>query len=148
HRWNDMLSGHTVRGMFITALLGRIIPSQAQVELASAGHCSPFRIQPSGKAIEERQPGSPPLGIFPQLTSKTSTLRLEPGEWLVSFTDGLSESFDPADLLLDREGVARLLSRPFARATEVVDVLNQGEIDHRQGVDPQDDLTVLVFGFQ
>jgi sigma-B regulation protein RsbU (phosphoserine phosphatase) len=146
-KWNAMLSGHTIRGMFITAMLGRLVPSTRQVELCSAGHCHPF-ISLDGHAEEIKVAGSPPLGLLPELPSRSQTLQLEPNQWLVLYTDGLVESFNRDDVPLDPEGVQRLLSEKFAGATDVIDGLNRGELNHRQGADPHDDLTILVFGFQ
>ena len=147
-RWNDMLCGQTIRGMFITALVGRIDPSTRQVELANAGHCHPMRLTEDAPPIELVVPGSPPLGILPQRSMRSHTTTLDPGDWLVAFTDGLSESFSAARLPLAAGGITRLLSRDFPEASDVVDALNRGELDHRGHADPHDDLTVLVFGFQ
>lgn len=145
-RWNGMLTGHTIRGMFITALIGKITPSTRQVEICSAGHCHPIRV---GTApVEVVVPGSPPLGLLPKLPERSQSLTLAPGEWLVTFTDGLVESFNPEGELLDKEGVSQLLSRSFSSATDVVDALIAGELNHRQQAPPHDDLTVLVFGVQ
>ncbi len=146
-KWNAMLSGHTIRGMFITAMLGRLVPSTRQVELCSAGHCHPFTTL-NGHAEEIKVAGSPPLGLLPELPSRSHTLQLQPNQWLVLYTDGLVESFNRDDVPLDPEGVQRLLSEKFAGATDVIDGLNRGELNHRQGADPHDDLTILVFGFQ
>ncbi|MDR3403969.1 MAG: SpoIIE family protein phosphatase [Chthoniobacter sp.] len=146
-RWNAMLTGHTIRGMFITAMLGRLVLSTRQVELCSAGHCHPFTSF-EGRAGQVKVLGSPPLGLLPELPARSQTLTLEPNEWLVLYTDGLVESFNREDVLLDPEGVERLLSHKFASATDVIDGLNRGELNHRQGADPHDDLTILVFGFQ
>jgi sigma-B regulation protein RsbU (phosphoserine phosphatase) len=147
-RWNAMLTGHTIRGMFITAMLGRLVLSSRQVELCSAGHCHPFRIHANGGAEEIKIAGSPPLGLLPELPARSHTLKIEPHEWLVLYTDGLIESFDRDDVPLDREGVERLLAPKFASAPDVVDALSRGELNHRRGADPHDDLTILVFGFQ
>ncbi|HEY2341890.1 MAG TPA: GAF domain-containing SpoIIE family protein phosphatase [Chthoniobacteraceae bacterium] len=146
-QWNAMLIGHTIRGMFITALLGRIRLPQRQVDFANAGHCSPYRIGALGEPpAEVKMPGAPPLGILPQLPQNGHTITLHPDEWLVCFTDGLTESFNSDDVPLDREGVVRLLDRRFETAADVVDSLNAGEINHRRSADPHDDLTVLVMG--
>ncbi len=147
-RWNEMLTGHTIRGMFITALVGRIVPSTRQVEMCSAGHCHPFRVAAGGGAEEIKIAGSPPLGLLPELPARSHTLKLEPHEWLVLYTDGLIESFNRDDVPLDREGVERLLARKFGAATDVIDALSSGEAQHRAGADPHDDLTILVLGFQ
>ncbi|MEI9894710.1 MAG: SpoIIE family protein phosphatase [Chthoniobacter sp.] len=146
-RWNEMLTGHTIRGMFITAMLGRLVLSTRQVELCSAGHCHPFTTL-EGHARQIKIAGSPPLGLLPELPARSHLLQLEPNEWLVLYTDGLVESFNRDDVPLDPEGVERLLSQKFASVTDVIDGLNRGELNHRQGADPHDDLTILVFGFQ
>jgi sigma-B regulation protein RsbU (phosphoserine phosphatase) len=146
-RWNAMICGHTIRGMFITAMLGRLVPSTRQVELCSAGHCHPFTTA-EGRVEQIKITGSPPLGLLPELPARSHALTLAPNQWFVLYTDGLVESFNREDVPLDAEGVERLLSQNFASATDVIDGLNRGELNHRQGADPHDDLTILVFGFQ
>jgi sigma-B regulation protein RsbU (phosphoserine phosphatase) len=147
-RWNEMLCGQTIRGMFITALLGRIVLSRRTVEFSSAGHCFPFRVHREGRAEELRLPGSPPLGILPELPPHSHSVDLDSGDWLVIYTDGLSESFNAEDVPLDSAGVANLLGQKFRAAADVVDALNSGELNHRKLAEPSDDLTVLVFGFR
>lgn len=146
-RWNEMLCGHTIRGMFITTILGRIVPSQRTVEFASAGHCPPFRVA-GAQAHDVPTKGAPPIGILEHLEYHSNLLTLAPGEWLVFFTDGLTESFNPSDVLLDREGVQALLAHDFSSASSVTSALQRGEAEHRQDAEPSDDLTVLVFGFR
>jgi sigma-B regulation protein RsbU (phosphoserine phosphatase) len=147
-RWNEMLSGHTVRGMFVTALLGRAVVSERRLELVNAGHCSPFRITAEGHAEEIKLLGAPPLGILAELPHFRHDMTLQREEWLTLFTDGLIESFDPDDVPLDRSGVAALLDRRFARAGDVIQALSDGELKHRREAEPHDDLTMLVFGFR
>ena len=147
-KWNAMLAGRTIRGMFITALLGRIRTDTREMELCSAGHCHPFRVRASGEVEEVLIKGSPPLGMLPELPQRSQSLALAADDWFVVYTDGLVESFDPNDELLDRTGAMRLLQRSFANAAEVVDALNLGEQNHRKTAEPHDDLTLLVFGLQ
>ncbi len=147
-RWNAMLSGHTIRGMFITALLGRVVSSTREVEMCSAGHCHPFLIDSAGHCREVTIAGSPPLGLLPELPNHSHTLTLGIDEWLVLYTDGLVESFNAARQPLKSEGVAALLSAKFAHASEVIEALRLGESLHRLQAPPHDDLTVLAFGFR
>jgi phosphoserine phosphatase RsbU/P len=147
-RWNDMLCGTTIRGMFITALLGRIDPERCEVEIASCGHSEPMLIHDSGVVESIPLPGGPPLAVVPDRTTRSRLVTLKRDEWLVVYTDGLSESFNSAREPLDESGISKLLSRSFASAQEVVDVLQQGEVNHRGEADPHDDLTLLVFGCQ
>lgn len=146
-RWNAMLAGRTIRGMFITALLGRIVATSREVEIASAGHCSPVRVSPAHPPTELKVRGAPPLGIVPRISCEHQSLTLMPGEWLVLFTDGLVESFDENRVPLDRSGVLQSLGRSFHSASDVIDAVNTVELNHRGHAEPHDDLTVLVFGF-
>ena len=148
-RWNQMLCGHIVRGMFITAVLGRITPSRRMVELSSAGHCQPFRVTPGGGAELLENKNCPPLGILEGLECHPASVNLAHGEWLVFYTDGLTESFSPENNLLESAGVKRLLAQcPFACASDIVVKLQGGEAAHRGDAPPYDDLTILAFGFQ
>jgi len=147
-RWNAMLSGHTIRGMFITALLGRLVVSTGNIELCSAGHCHPFLVSADGTCAEVKIAGSPPLGLLPELPARAHAFSLAPNEWLVLYTDGLVESFNASDEPLDKSGVAHLLDRKFGSASDVIEALNHGELEHRQEAEIHDDLTILVFGFR
>lgn len=145
--WNRQLYGRTVRGMFITAVVGRVIAAERRVELANAGHCPPFC--GNGARIPEEWviPGTPPLGILPELACRQSARDMAPGDWLAFFTDGLVECLDESGIPLDRSGVLRLLTGPYSRVIDVVDALDAGEQNHRRRAVTHDDLTVLAFGF-
>jgi len=145
-RWNEKLCGHTIRGMFVTALVGRIIPSQRRVELASAGHPAPLRLRPGIPISEEEISAVPPLGIVPGIPERSHQITLDPGERLVFFTDGLTESFNPARMPLEIAGIQKLLEGDFPTASDVVAALERGEAAHRQDAPPHDDLTILVLG--
>jgi serine phosphatase RsbU (regulator of sigma subunit) len=92
--------------------------------------------------------GAPPLGILRELPRQTHELTLERNEWLLLYTDGLVESFDPEENPLDRSGVKLLLREKLAGPAEVIDRLTVGERAHRRTAQPSDDLTMLVFGFR
>jgi sigma-B regulation protein RsbU (phosphoserine phosphatase) len=143
-----MLCGHTIRGMIVTAIIGRIVLSRRTVEFASAGHCAPFHVSGEHGPVELKLRGSPPLGILPELPAHSQSTTLAPGDWMVVYTDGLSESFNAEEVPLDPAGIARILTQSFRTPADVVDALNLGELNHRQQAEPSDDLTVLVFGFK
>ena len=147
-QWNEMLCGHTIRGMFITALLGRVFISSHRVELVNAGHCWPMVSRSAGSPEEIVLKGAPPLGILPELPRQNYEFTLPSRDWLVLYTDGLVESFDPEEVPLDRAGVKALLESPCKGPTEVIDRLSLGESAHRRTAQPSDDLSMLVFGFR
>ena len=58
---NATLNERIVRGMFVTTVVGRIIPSANRVEIASAGHCKPLVVRADGSVREIETEGSLPL---------------------------------------------------------------------------------------
>ena len=148
-RWNENLCRRSLRGLFVTALVGRIVPSLRQVETASAGHCTPWIVR--GGAVDELDVASgPPMAILPSAKYTSNTLSLAPGEWLTAYTDGLTDSRGSSgeDTLLGTKGARRLLEKEFASPQYVVATLSHGEASHRGDFPPQDDLTLLAFGFR
>ncbi|HEY8901707.1 MAG TPA: GAF domain-containing SpoIIE family protein phosphatase [Chthoniobacterales bacterium] len=145
---NATLHDHIVRGMFVTLLVGRLIPDSGRVEIASAGHCRPIVVRKEGEPLEIVTPGALPLGVLPQVAYQQGKVDLAPGDYLVCFTDGLSESRDPRTEQFFDETILGHLSRPFASARSIVDHLVTVEQTHRDDTPPRDDLTLLIAGFE
>ena len=146
-RWNNALCERTVRGLFVTASLGRITPSLRCVEIACAGHCAPILVRRDGQSYEPAVSASAPLGIVSGMKFATTTLDLESGDWLAFYTDGLSESHRPGGELLGSEALLTTLRRKIWHPYEIVTALEMTEAMHRGDGPPHDDLTLLAFGF-
>ena len=82
---NRRLAGRIEDG-FATCLILLVTPGGVVV-VASAGHPSPLI---NGREVE--MPGNLPLGIIPGMTYAEETLRLEVGDHLALYTDGLLEA--------------------------------------------------------
>ena len=151
-RWNQMLCRRSLRGLFVTAVLGRIVPSRREVETACAGHCPPLRVRAEegvDRAVEARQEAGLPLAVLPTSRYRANFWTLAPGDSLVFYTDGLIESRD-ADghgTQLGSGGARRLLEKGVANPPQIVATLSAGETRHRGDSPPQDDLTLFAFGF-
>ena len=148
-RWNENLCRRSLRGLFVTALVGRIVPSLRQVETAGAGHCTPWIVR-GGTAEDFPVASGPPMAILPAAQYSSSTVTLAPREWLTFYTDGLtdSRSAQGEGAQLGAAGARRLLEKEFASPQYVVATLSHGEASHRGDFPPQDDFTVLAFGFR
>lgn len=144
--WNERVSGATVRGMFITAIVGRFRSGQTRLEFACAGHNAPLLLGP-GELQEVEMRSSPPVGILPGMRYALNEVVLTPAHWLICATDGLVESFDAGHHHFAQEGIRQSLAghRPES-AAEIVELLQSAEAEHRKEVAPHDDLTILVLG--
>ncbi|MGW4894324.1 SpoIIE family protein phosphatase [Kitasatospora sp. NPDC004240] len=77
--------------LFATCLYVTLDPADGTLLAARAGHPSPVRIGPDGRAAELAVPGGPPLGVAPGLPYRLTSGRLAGGETLLVYTDGLVE---------------------------------------------------------
>ena len=152
-RWNATLCRRSLRGLFVTALLGRIVPSQRTVEIASAGHQAPWLVRNGeGIRLEVSEPAivaGLPLAIRSTAPYQGTTLSLAPGECLLCYTDGLTDGLHAGTgTRLGEVGARRMLEKGFASPALIVETLAIGEAAHRGETPPQDDLTLLAFGFR
>jgi sigma-B regulation protein RsbU (phosphoserine phosphatase) len=146
-RWNSLLCGQTIQGMFVTAAIGRLTPSTRQFDIATAGHCLPVLVR-DGDVQEIHLHGSPPLGILPEAVPEIHSISLLPNDWFLLYTDGLTESMNRHGELLDSKRAFEPLKRPFTSASEIIFALIKREEEHRRKAEPYDDLTLLLFGFR
>lgn len=145
-RLNATLSARVVQGMFVTTLVGRFLPGSGQVELSSAGHCRPVLVRADGSAAEIETTSALPLGVFPDVIYEQDTIPLAPGDWIVTFTDGLSESRQTDDSFFGDFIPSTLAQRSFSTPHAIVEALLKAEALHRGRTEQRDDLTILVGG--
>jgi phosphoserine phosphatase RsbU/P len=76
---------------FTTAFLAEFDPVNRTFHYINAGHNNPILRRASGQ-IERLDVGGLPFGIQPEAKYESATVTLEPGDWLIIFTDGLVEA--------------------------------------------------------
>ncbi|WP_051838402.1 SpoIIE family protein phosphatase [Streptomyces sp. NRRL WC-3742] len=77
--------------LFATCLYLTLDPADGTLTAARAGHPPPVRITGDAEALELALPGGPPLGVEPGQPYPLAVERLEVGETLLAYTDGLVE---------------------------------------------------------
>ena len=123
---NRRLVGRSAGG-FSTALAARIGPN-GQVEIANAGHLSPYL---DGREIE--LPGALPLGILSPLGYETASFHMPPGSRLVFLSDGVIEARNAKGELFG-------FARSQALAAQSAEQIARAAVDFGQ----EDDITVVA----
>jgi sigma-B regulation protein RsbU (phosphoserine phosphatase) len=147
-RWNARLCGRTIRGMFITAVLGRIRPEQGSIEFSVAGHMAPFIRYPGLTVDQPAIQAAPPLGIVREQVYSVNRINLLPGYQAIFYTDGLVESFNTSREPFSVERVRQVLSQPSNGLETLISELLAQEQQHRGDQPPHDDLTILAIGLK
>ncbi len=141
-RANHLFAGGTLPTHFATLVCGKATGS-GEVEICNAGHCPPLLIQ--GKNVMRIPATGLPIGLFTQTQYSLTKVTLSPGDLLLLYTDGLTESRNPSNV---EYGEDRLMSfvghqRSFAPKDMVAACLHD-LATFRYGAPRLDDLTVMA----
>lgn len=132
----------TTAGQYVTLVCGRASSSGA-IELCNAGHLPAFLLREGG--IQAFEAKAMPLGMFGAGVYPADQLHLNPGDNLVLYTDGLTESLDGSS---NEYGIGRLgqfLNGQQALEPEALTAACLAEIaKFSRGMRQYDDRTILV----
>lgn len=145
---NNLLCSESVSSMFVTVFYGVLDLQTGIIEYSNAGHNPPYIIKPNGDVIELEKTGGLVLGAMEDFEFNVKTLKMETGDSLVLFTDGVTEAFNAADELYSEERLVELL-KPLSEKSikEIVEIINEDVEKYSTGVPQADDITVLALRY-
>jgi serine phosphatase RsbU (regulator of sigma subunit) len=135
---------HGRTNTFATVFMGVLNPEDGRLDYLNAGHEPALIVKRDGR-ITELRPTGPALGMLPDARFTTAEGKLEPGQSLLAFTDGLVEGRSPTG-----EGFGGERLRDVARkhsagsAPELVQGIVTALKAFARQAEPHDDLTMLV----
>lgn len=103
---NRLLAADAANGMFVTLFCAEI-GSDGDVTYVNAGHNPPLLVG-AGGITELRRCGAA-LGLFEDATYSQRQVRLEPGDFIVFYTDGVTDAMDPAGAEFGKERLLALI---------------------------------------
>ena len=134
--------------MFVTVWLGTLTLSTGETVFANGGHESPVIGHPEeGFGLVDTGHG-PPLGIYEGVSYQLQSLKLDPGDILFLYTDGLPEATNVYQDMLGLDGMIDALNAH--RGATVTELLTRVKLaaDHfAEGREPFDDLTMLALRY-
>jgi len=143
-RLNRMVFKSTEPNKYVTIFYGLLDPASGELQYVNAGHVYPLLVRRSGKAVRLRE-GSPVVGLLPEIEVSVGRTTMEPGEVLVLYTDGLSETRSPAGAEFEEKGIIRAVREAAdLPAREVVGRLVSGVRLFAAEAGLIDDLTLVV----
>src|SRR6202790_1412769 len=144
---NRFLCGHSEVGRYATMFFG-ILDQDGEMDYINAGHPSPFLIR-HGVAEEPFTEGSYPVGLVQEAEYVTARVKLEPGDTLILFSDGVTEAMDPGEELY---GVPRLREVLTGQSDCALDKLQKSILESvenfAKGAHQADDLTLLIVRYR
>ncbi|MDH3403346.1 MAG: PP2C family protein-serine/threonine phosphatase [Acidobacteriota bacterium] len=142
---NRMVFQSARRRLLTTLCYALVDPRSLELDFASAGHLFPYRVSRGGR-VEALESVSYPLGVRDTIEIRTRVAKLEPGDKLFLYSDGVVES--TPDGGSEPFGFGRLeesLRRHAGRGVHGLRDGVLGDLEAFVGTRPlEDDLTVLV----
>ena len=144
---NRFLCDHSEVGRYATMFFGTL-DQEGHLEFINAGHPSPILIR-RGAAEEAFTEGSYPVGLVPEAEYTAVCLKLEPGDTLVLFSDGVTEAMDPDEQMF---GIARLKELLTGQLECPLEQLQKCVLEavenFARGAHQADDLTLLIVRYR
>jgi len=129
---------------FTTAFLAELDAATGDVVYINAGHNVPILRKKSG-LMDRLEVGGIPVGILADAPYQSGTARLDSGDWLVIFTDGVVEAVNEKNEEYGEAELLRLVDRESGSAPAELLRSLLAELDRYVGNTPQhDDITCLL----
>lgn len=149
YRLNEHMQEAGLLDRFVTLAACLLDTSTHEVTCVNAGHSVPLIYRRATNAFEDGmtldQTGFP-LGVADGIPFDAATVTLGPGDCVILFTDGVTESRSKDEKDFQMSGLLEALKdcpkSPRAMVERLVDAVHK----HAAGRKPHDDLTVVAFG--
>lgn len=146
-RLNRIFGALSEPGIFLTLCAVVLEPETGEVQLLSAGHNPPFLVRRN--SVQVLQPKGLVLGLmndeFFMKSLKDVHMKLEPGDTLVLYTDGVTEAMDKDCQEYGMERLQESLERAEGMsAQDLLETVVEDVVRFQHGGPQADDMTLLV----
>jgi serine phosphatase RsbU (regulator of sigma subunit) len=147
-RVNLALYRRGIESRFVTLMYGSL-SDDGKLTYCNAGHNPPLIIRSAGSAAVRRlETGGPIVGLFEFAMFEEETVVLTPGDWLIVFSDGVSEALSADG---EEYGEGRIVTAVQGSATsdpqEMLQALFNDIREFTKGAAQSDDITALVLRY-
>ena len=140
---NNALTEDNEQGMFVTMFIGLIHLDTGRMDFTNAGHNPPV-IGTNGKGEFLPMESNAPIGLWSGIEYVGESYENIKGHSLLVYSDGLNEAENTEQEQFSDERILEVLGRNnYTSSKQVIDALAEEVEKHRNGAEPNDDLTML-----
>ena len=144
-RANHVLSADLHHNVFVALLLVHLHPSERVIHYASAGHPA-ILLDSHGELKERVHSTDPPLGVIEDRKFATlGELKIDEGDALVLYTDGIIESFNEAEEQFGEKRLIEIVATMSGHSSrEIVNEVFDSVRQHASEKSHRDDRTAVI----
>jgi sigma-B regulation protein RsbU (phosphoserine phosphatase) len=144
-RANRLIHADSTRGMFVTLFYALLDPLSRQLTYVNAGHNPPLLCRTQAGQLTPLVRTGMALGIEPDASYEQRTLRLEPGDFILLYTDGVTDAIDPQQRMFGMQRLERVLLDQCGQPAAQVIAALEGAVDDFAGATPAfDDIAMMA----
>ena len=137
--------------MFVTMFIGLLDLNTGKLDFCNAGHNPPILMtknETTEKGLRQTEfmkmlPNAP-IGMWPGLVFKGETIESIKNRPLFVYTDGLNEAENKEQVQFSQERILNILRHThFDNTRHVIQIMTDEVEKHRNGAEPNDDLTMM-----
>jgi sigma-B regulation protein RsbU (phosphoserine phosphatase) len=146
---NRILLEESDQGLFVTLFYAQLNPPTGEVIYVNAGH-NPALLYQAGQdggigALNALAHTGMPFGVEAETVYEQRSIHLDPGDFLVLYTDGVTEAIDPSAQEFGMQRLEEiLLASRGLNASGLIDALEEAVAQFTRTDVLSDDITVLV----
>jgi PAS domain S-box-containing protein len=146
-RVNKYLSERTTEGRYATVFYG-VLDRTGRFEYVNAGHVPALMFRQSG-GVEELGSLNFPIGMFDGAEYQSASVKLDPGDFLVIYSDGVSDAVNGEGELFEEARLRRIIGESMGEmAQDLAIAICEGVKTFTAGAPQSDDITVLVVQYK
>ena len=143
-RINRTVCQNVPSSKFVTFFLAALDPGTGRLDFVNAGHNPPLLVRANGE-VEKLSDGGLVLGIFDTVGYEGGRVEMHPGDTLVIYSDGVTETWDPDGEEFGEESLIPLVVRSRTLDAESLQNAILREIERFEaGARATDDRTIVV----
>jgi serine phosphatase RsbU (regulator of sigma subunit)/predicted enzyme related to lactoylglutathione lyase len=140
---NDLFFKNTTDSAYASLFFGQYDDNSGRLCYVNCGHYSPLLLRRDG-SLERLQPTCTVLGLFPKWECSIAESRLRPGDALMLYTDGVTESFNQAQEEFGEQRLIDALRRYRDRPPEDILTFIVQEVKRFSAQEQHDDITLIL----
>ena len=146
---NTLVYEASTTNRYATFFYAQFDPSTLMLSYVNAGHNPPYLLRRSASDVEviPLEAGGPVVGMLPSMIVRyeQGNIKMEPGDLLVGFTDGISEAMNPREEEWGEEAMlAELNTLDGQLSKEIIQHIVAAADKFADGAKQHDDMTMIV----
>ena len=141
---NEYIFENSPPNKFLTLFYGELDPKTGTLAYSNGGHNAPMLVRRSGE-VERLDKGGLPIGMMQGVAYQEASVAFEPGDVLVIYSDGITESINERDEEFEEERLIEVVRNNLGRsASGIRDRIDEALSRFVGTTAPVDDMTLMI----